>query len=282
MLLGCSTKNSLVFLSRLLGLLLLKRLAGVLGLLVESLLSQLFSGLHLLEGNLLFSAALSTQVRGVAADNADEVGEGDENDDGPGELPEDEVFLLVLDVALLGGAPAPVDGLAIVDPHEVDDSPSREERLGDDDHDAGAAEAATAVDAVLAEPNNEEGGSDVLRDQQNQVDEAVPPGNAVVQHQEELGGDADGGEQERDEADRGDATLDRDDAAAGHALGGLGLAIADEAAALLEHRGALLGVERAELHLIVAGEIVVQVHGVLHLSHRIRHELGFFVFGLGL
>jgi hypothetical protein len=133
----------------------------------------------------------------------------------------------------------------------------------------------------MAEPDEEERGGDVLGDEQNDVDEAVPPLNLVVQHQEELSRDADGGEQDSEDTDGSDAALDGDDAAAGDALSGFGLAIADAAAALSEGliNSFLGGQESTEVRIIVSREEFVEINGI-HGVHFV-HEVVIRIIGVG-
>lgn len=219
---------------------------------------------------LLLLVLLSLESGGVAAADADEVGVEGDDDDGPGELTEDVVLLGVLDVALLGGAPAVVDGVTLVDPHEVDDNPGGDKGGGDNDHDAATAEVASRSNGVLAEPNDEERGGNVLRDQQKNVDEAVPPLNLVVQHKEELSRDADGGEGDSEDTDGRDTALDGDNAAAGDTFSGFGRAIADAAAALREDGGAsLVLIERLPFLKLIGGEELVELSQRVHLIKKV-------------
>ena len=149
----------IIFLVCLFGLL---RLVLVLGFLIKSLLGLSLARLLLLVSLLVFLITRGAKALGIPVADADEVGEKSNDNDGPGELSEQVVPLLILDVALLGGAPAVVDCVALVDPHEVDDGPASLKGGRHDDHDAGAGKAASVGDVVLAEPNDEEGGSHLL------------------------------------------------------------------------------------------------------------------------
>ena len=206
--------------------------------------------------------SLSLEEVGVSQGDAQEVRPQSDDDDGEEELSEDVVLLLELHVVLLGGAPAVVDGVLLVDPHEVDDGPDGNEGGGHNDHDAAAEESATGADAVLAEPDDEERSGDVGGDEQEQVDERVPPGDQIVQHEEELAGDLHSGEHDSEDADGHDTSLDGDDAAARDTVGGLVVAQADAAAALREDGLALLLVEGAELLGLIGS-----LEGVLDLGH---------------
>jgi len=221
-------------------LLLLGSHTTVLGLLIEGFFGDLFPILLLLVSVLFFLVHFRAEVGSIAADDADEVGVEGDNDDGEGQLSEDVVLLLVLDVALLGGAPAIVDGVTIVDGKEVDEAPSGLEDSTDDHHDAGATKVASVGDVVLAEPDDEVSRGDVLKDENDEVHEAVPPLDLIVQHQEELCRDSDRSECNSENANGRHTALDGDAAAAGDALSSLGLAVADAAAALLEDRLARL------------------------------------------
>ena len=247
-------------------------LALVLSLLVEGFLGLSTALLVLLVGVVLLFIPCLTERFGVAGGNADEVGVESDDNDAPGELAEDVVSLLVLNVTLFGGAPAVVDGVTLVDGSEVNKRPGCGEHRGHDDHDAGAGKAASVGDAILAEPDEEESGSDVVKDLEDQVDEAVPPPDIVVQHQEELGRNADDRESNGKDADGRNTALDRNAAAAGDALSGLGLAIADAAAALLEDWLTLLRVQRAVNLIFRWREVLVEVHHVLSSAETVAHQ----------
>lgn len=221
--------------------------------------------LHVLDG--LISRSRGLEDVSVSDGDAQEVRpEGDDND-GEEELSEDVVLLLELEVALLGGAPAVVDGVLLVDPDEVDHGPDGDKGGRHDDHDAGAVESATGANAVLAEPDDEERGSDVGGHEQEDVHEREPPGDLIVEHEEELAGDLHGSEDKGGNTDGGDTGLDGDAAEAGDAVGSLVVAKANAAAALREDGLALLGVEGAEVLTVVS---TVQPAGgaAHHVSHH--------------
>ena len=230
------------------------------GLLSESLVVEVFSSL--IEGS------VSLEEVSISDAHAEEVRPKGEDDDGEEELSEDVVLLLILDVAIFVAAPAVVDGVLLVDPHEVDDVPDGDQGGRNDDHDATAEESATSADAVLTEPDDEERGSDVGRDEEEDVHEREPPGDQIVEHQEELGGDLNSSEDDGENTDGGDTSLDGHAAEAGNTISGLVVAKADAAAALREDGLALIFVEGTELLGVISGIPELEVTG--HVTHHIR------------
>jgi len=139
---------------------------------------------------------------------------------------------LELEIAGLGSSPSIVDVFLLVDPHEVDDSPSSNERGGDDNKDAAAEESASVGDVVLSEPNYEEGSSSVGWQVEDNIDEWVPPLNLIIEHEEELLGDLDSNEDHSENGDESYTSLQGDQEAAGRSFGERIRAMADAAAAL--------------------------------------------------
>jgi len=219
----------------------------------------------------LISRSVGLEEVSVSDGDAKEVSPEGDDDDGEEELSEDVVLLLELDVALLGGAPAVVDGVLLVDPHEVDHGPDGVEGGRHDDHDAGAVESTTGAHAVLAEPDDEERGGNVGGDEQEDVHEREPPGDLIVEHEEELAGDLHGGEDQGGNTDGGDTGLDGHAAEAGDTVGGLVVAKANAAAALREDGLALLGVEGAEVLSIIS-----TIQPGAHVR-SLEQRLGFFI-----
>lgn len=233
-------------------MLLLSKVLAV-DLLVKGLLGEFLLSGSLEVSLLVLLVSLHSEGILVGGGHADEVGVGGHDDDAPGEFSEDVVLLLVLDVALLGGAPAVEDMVSLVDPDEVDGGPGSHEGSRDDHEDGSAWESASGGDGVLAEPDDEEGSGNVSRDEQSKVNDWVPPGDLVVEHQEELVGDGHGGEHDSEDTDHSETSLDGNDTAAGQAISLLSATVADAAAALLKDWLVLLGGPRSVVVALLSG-----------------------------
>jgi hypothetical protein len=201
--------------------------------LIIELLCHLFSECLICSVLLLvFRVSSFPEEVSVSRGNADEVREASQDDDGGQELSEDVVLLLELEITRLGSSPSVVDVFLLVDPHEVDDSPSSNEGSGDHDEDATTGESASVANVIFAEPNNKEGSTSVGGQVEDHIDEWVPPLDLVVEHEEELLGDLNSDQNNSDDSNESNTSLQRNNEAADLFLGVLIRAIANTAAAL--------------------------------------------------
>jgi hypothetical protein len=181
---------------------------------------------------LIFTPGLTKEFS-VPVGNTDEVGEQSQDDDGSQKLSEDVVLLLELEVTGLRSSPSIVDVFLLVDPYEVDDSPSSNQGGGDDNKNATTGESASVCNVVLTKPNDEEGSTSVSGNVENNVDKWVPPLNLIVKHKEELLGNLDSNEYNGEHSNECDTSFQGNQKAADLFLGKLIGAMANATAALL-------------------------------------------------
>lgn len=167
----------------------------------------------------------------VGLDDAHEVGVQGEEDGGLKQHLEEVVLLLELLVLVLGNSVADEDLVLLVDGRVVDHIPDSDQTHRDQREDDSGGELSSAAEGVLDEPVHEESGSQVKWDQKHNGHHWEPPGNLIVEDQEEVPRDVVEGQNHSKATNELDSKFDGAAAAASQLLGSVVLADAQAAAA---------------------------------------------------
>ena len=122
----------------------------------------------------------------VGLDDAHEVGVQGEEDGGLKQHLEEVVLLLELLVLVLGNSVADEDLVLLVDGRVVDHIPDSDQTHRDQREDDSGGELSSAAEGVLDEPVHKESRGNVKWDQQSNGNNWEPPGNLIVQDEEEI------------------------------------------------------------------------------------------------
>ena len=144
------------------------------------------------------------------------------------------VFLIVFDVSLLGDSKSDENFVSLVAPNVVANSPESAAADGHDGEDAGGGELASSTQAVSGEPNHPEAGGEVHGDEQNNLDEWVPPDSLVIEADHKVPGDVIEGHDHGETSNQHHTALNWETAAAREVLGLISAARAKAATAGLK------------------------------------------------